>query len=82
MLNRSFQSYVCVKTPNKLLVPMTLMAYKNKQLLTKKLYQHRKLERALGRAHTFTNATFVTISEDRELKSEHLTLASYESDEN
>ena len=31
-----------------------------------------QLERALGRAHTFTNATFVTISEDRELKSEHL----------
>ena len=26
---------------------------------------------ALGRAHTFANATFVTISEDRELKNEH-----------
>ena len=32
---------------------------------------HEKLERALGRAHTFANSTFVTISEDRELKSEH-----------
>ena len=30
-----------------------------------------KLERVLGRAHAFANATFVTISEDRELKSEH-----------
>ena len=30
-----------------------------------------KLELALGRAHTFANATFVTISEDRDLKSEH-----------
>ena len=29
------------------------------------------LERALGRTHTFTNATFVTISEDRELKNTH-----------
>ena len=30
-----------------------------------------QLEWALGRVHTFTKATFVTISEDRELKSEH-----------
>ena len=29
-----------------------------------------KLERALGRAHSFANATFVIISEGRELKSE------------
>ena len=30
-----------------------------------------KLERAIRRVHTFANATFVTMSEDRELKSEH-----------
>ena len=43
--------------------------YRNFSVLAKLRRQHNiKLEQALGRAHTFANAT---LSEDRELKSGH-----------
>ena len=52
------------------------------QILVKSKQNWTKLKRALSRVHTFTNATFVTISEDRELKSEPFGIVSCVSGEN